>query len=192
MGRVVLAGSTVCVREIFALVAQRVHAPLLVDVQPTWVVDRQWWLGGHERVGFVQQLITRLVYRPKRREVNEWLWHQWFVEHGPVNAIHAPAENPNKYNRPYRLRVLSVEKVVILQPAHREHEIGRCRVCFDDVFVDVSGSYLNLIVNTSLPASDAPIEFLKVLMSCDVRQSCSNNIFVLKMMLIITDFKVSL
>lgn len=75
LGRVILAGPAVRVAKVFALVAQRVHAPLLIDKQPAGIVHCQRGLSGHVRVGLVQQPVAALVYRPERGEVNEKFWH---------------------------------------------------------------------------------------------------------------------
>jgi len=81
--------------EVFTLVAQRVHAPLLVDVQSGGVVDGEGGLRGHERVSLVEWPIACFVYRPERREVYEQLWHLRFIEHGAIDAVKGPAGDNN-------------------------------------------------------------------------------------------------
>lgn len=81
--------------EVFALVAQRIHAPLLVDVQSGGVVDGEGGLRGYVRVGLVERPIACLVYRPERREVYEQLRHLRFIEHGAVDAVEGPAGADN-------------------------------------------------------------------------------------------------
>lgn len=76
MRRVVIARSAMRVAEVFALVAQRVDAPLLIDVQSTGVEDCQGRLCWYKLVVLVEQPITRLVNCPECREVDEQLWHQ--------------------------------------------------------------------------------------------------------------------
>lgn len=88
----VIARSAVRVGEVLALVAQRVDAPLLIDVQSAGIEDRQGRLRGYELVGLVEQPVARLEYRPERREVDEQLRHQRFVEYGAVNAVHSSGE----------------------------------------------------------------------------------------------------
>lgn len=75
MSCVVIAGSAVRIAKVLAFVAQCVNAPLLIDVQSTGVVDRESRLRGYVRVGVIEQLITRFVYRPERREVDKELRH---------------------------------------------------------------------------------------------------------------------
>jgi len=89
---VVIACSAMRETEVSALVAQRVHAPLLVDVQSGRVVDGERGLRGYERVGLVERSIACFVYRPERREVNEQLRHLRFVEYGAVDAVEGPAD----------------------------------------------------------------------------------------------------
>jgi len=76
--------------EVSALVAQRVHAPLLVDVQSGRVVDGEGGLRGHEPVGLVERPIAFFVYLPERREVYEQLRHLRFIEYGAVDAVEGP------------------------------------------------------------------------------------------------------
>lgn len=71
----VFAGPAMCIAKVLAFVPQRVNAPLLIDVQSTGVVDREGRLRGHERIGLVEQPVTRFVYCPERREVDEELRH---------------------------------------------------------------------------------------------------------------------
>jgi len=92
---VVITGSAMREAEVFTLVAQRIHAPLLVDVQSGGVVDGEGGLRGHERVGLVERPITCFVYRPERREVYEQLRHFRFIEHGAVDAVEGPAGDNN-------------------------------------------------------------------------------------------------
>lgn len=83
----VFAGSTVRVSKVFTLVAQRVHASLLVDVQPARVVHRNRGLRWHVRVRLIQGPVARLVYRPESGEVCEEFGHQRFVQYGTVNTV---------------------------------------------------------------------------------------------------------
>jgi hypothetical protein len=55
---VVIARSAVRVTEVLALVAQRIDAPLLIDVQSAGVEDCQGRLRGYKLVIFVEQPIT--------------------------------------------------------------------------------------------------------------------------------------
>lgn len=97
-GRVVIACSAMREAEVSALVAQRVHAPLLVDVQSGRVVDGEGGLRGYERVGLVERPIARFVYRPERREVYEQLRHLRFIEYGAVDAVKGPVEDADDGN----------------------------------------------------------------------------------------------
>jgi len=90
LGRVVFAGSAVRVGKVPALVAQRVYASLLIDVQPARVEHRERVLGGHVRVGLVQRPVARLVYRPERREVYVQVRDHRLVEHRAVDAVQRP------------------------------------------------------------------------------------------------------
>lgn len=89
----VIAGSAMCDAEVSTLVAQRVHAPLLVDVQSGRVVDSEGGLRGYERVGLIERPIACFVYRPERSEVDEQLRHLRFFEHSAVDAVGGPADN---------------------------------------------------------------------------------------------------
>jgi len=84
---VVIASPAMRGTKVFTLVAQRIHTPLLVDVQSAGVEDCEGGLCGHKRVGLVERPVACFVYRPEGREVNEQLRHLRFVEHGTVDAV---------------------------------------------------------------------------------------------------------
>lgn len=86
----IFAGSAVRVGKVPALVAQRVYAPLLIDVQAAGVVHRQRVLGGHVRISLVERPVARLVYRPKRREVYVQVRNDRVVEYRTVDAVQRP------------------------------------------------------------------------------------------------------